>query len=82
MKKLVLYANSMYGIVKKGRRVCFFTQGLFPCKWERDVKEWKNPNLDITLDVVYHVRENVSISEIMKYHDAAKALKYIEERKN
>ena len=66
---------------KKGRRVCFFIDGLIPHKWEKDIKEWKNPNLDITLDVIYHVRRDVSISEIMNYHDGAKALKYIEEKK-
>lgn len=66
---------------KKGRRVSFFIDGLIPHKWERDIKEWKNPNLDITLDVVYHVRRDVSISEIINYHDGTKALKYIEEKK-
>ncbi len=64
---------------KKGRRVSFFTNGIIPHKHERDVKEWKNKNLDIVIKVTYKERK-ASIDEMLKWHDAEKAIAYLNEK--
>lgn len=64
---------------KKGRIVSFFTDGFFPKKDERDVKEWKHPNLNIRMEITYR-EYNPSIAEVLKWHDAEKAIAYLNER--
>lgn len=64
---------------KKGRRISFFTNTFFK-KNHRDVKEWKHPNLNITLVIEYTPFEP-SISYVLDWHNAEAALQYLEERK-
>lgn len=45
------------------------------------IKEWKEPNLDLTLRLdPIDVSDTVSIKEVLKIHDAAGALKFLRER--
>ena len=63
---------------KKGRRVSFFIDTFFPKKDERDVKEWKE-ELNIRIETTY--REfNPSVAEVLKWHDAEKAIAYLNEK--
>lgn len=63
---------------KKGRRVSFFLDKFFPSKDERDVKEWKE-DLNIRIETTY--REfNPSVAEVLKWHDATRAIAYLNER--
>ena len=64
---------------KKGRRVSFFTTHYFK-KNHYDVKEWKHPNLNITLVVEYTPFEP-SINYVLDWHNAEAAFQYLEERK-
>lgn len=81
---------SKYGIdlsfgiwnLKKGRVVSFFTNKVTPFfykEWEKDIKEWKEP-LDITLKVTYKKCTNMSIEEVLKWHDMEKAIQYLKEK--
>lgn len=63
---------------KKGRIVSFFNCALFDRNtW--DIKEWKTP-LNITLKSSARKRSNVSIAEVLKWHDADKAIQYLKEK--
>lgn len=64
---------------KKGRRVSFFTDGFFLSKDERDVKEWKHPDLNIKIEISYS-EYNPSIAEVLKWYDAEKAIAYLNEK--
>lgn len=45
------------------------------------IKEWKEPNLDLTLRLEpVDVSERVSIKDVLKIHDATNALKFLRER--
>lgn len=45
------------------------------------IKEWKEPNLDLTLRLEpVDVSDTVSIKDVLKIHDAAGALKFLRER--
>lgn len=45
------------------------------------IKEWKEPNLDLTLRLEpVDVSDSVSIKDVLKIHDAAGALKFLRER--
>ena len=64
---------------KKGRRVSFFSGNPFK-KDFRDIKEWKSP-LNLTIKVQYKDISNVmSIQDVLKWHDAEKAIQYLNER--
>lgn len=63
---------------KRGRRVSFFTNCFFK-KNHYDIKEWKHPNLNITLTIAYTIFEP-SISYVLDWHDAKAAFQYLEER--
>ena len=65
--------------LKKGRKVSFFTDYFFK-KNHYDVKEWKHPNLNITLIIEYTPFEP-SISYVLDWHNAEAAFQYLEERK-
>lgn len=63
---------------KKGRVVSFFLDRFFPRKDERDIKEWKE---ELNIKIVTTYREfNPSIAEVLKWHDAEKAIAYLNER--
>lgn len=63
---------------KKGRVVSFFLDRFFPRKNERDVKEWKE---ELNIKIVTTYREfSPSIAEVLKWHDAEKAIAYLNER--
>ena len=64
---------------KKGRRVSFFTENFIPRKYERDVKEWKEKDLNITVEITYK-EWKPSIAEVLKWHDTEKAIIYLNER--
>lgn len=63
---------------KKGRLISFFNFSLFK-KITWDIREWKypDPNLTIKLEVK---EKKVSISEILKWHNADEAIQYLTER--
>jgi hypothetical protein len=62
---------------KKGRRVSFFHSKLFD-KNTWDIKEWKEKELNIEVRV-YHTERKASIEDL-KYFDATKVKKYLDER--
>lgn len=64
---------------KKGRRVSFLNDGFFLSKDERDVKEWKHPDLNIKIEISYR-EYNPSIAEVLKWYDAEKAIAYLNEK--
>ena len=64
---------------KKGRLVSFFVGNPFK-KDFRDIKEWKT-KLDITVKVEYKdISSSMSLEDILKWHDAEKAIQYLNER--
>ena len=64
---------------KRGRLVSFFVDNPFK-KGFRDVKEWKT-KLDITVKIEYtDVSNSMSIEDVLKWHDAEKAIQYLNER--
>lgn len=64
---------------KRGRLVSFFVGNPFK-KDFRDVKEWKT-KLDIEIKIEYKdISNSMSIEEILKWHDAEKAIQYLNER--
>ena len=64
---------------KKGRLVSFFDGNPFK-KDFRDVKEWKT-KLDIMVKIEYtDISNSMSIDEVLKWHDAEKAIQYLNER--
>lgn len=64
---------------KKGRLVSFFDGNPFR-KDFRDVKEWK-AKLDIMIKIEYtDVSNSMSIDDVLKWHDAEKAIQYLNER--
>lgn len=64
---------------KKGRRVSFFIDNIIPRKHERDIKEWKEKNLDITIEITYS-EWNPTIAEVLNWHDTEKAITYLNEK--
>jgi hypothetical protein len=64
---------------KKGRRVSFFIDSFFPKKDEKDVKEWKHPDLNIRIEFTYK-EYSPSIAEVLKWYDIEKAIIYLNER--
>lgn len=64
---------------KKGRLVSFFVDNPFKKNF-RDVKEWKT-KLDIMVKIEYtDISNSMSIDEVLKWHDAEKAIQYLNER--
>ena len=64
---------------KKGRLVSFFVGNPFK-KDFRDIKEWKT-KLDIMVKVEYKdISSSMSIEDVLKWHDAEKAIQYLNER--
>ena len=64
---------------KKGRLVSFFVDNPFKKNF-RDVKEWKT-KLDIMVKIEYtDISNSMSIEDILKWHDAEKAIQYLNER--
>lgn len=64
---------------KRGRLVSFFEGNPFK-KDFRDIKEWKT-KLDITLIIEYiDISNSKSIDEVLKWHNAEKAIQFLNER--
>ena len=64
---------------KKGRLVSFFVDNPFKKNF-RDVKEWKT-KLDIMVKIEYtDISNSMSIEDVLKWHDAEKAIQYLNER--
>lgn len=64
---------------KKGRIISFFSGNPFK-KDFRDIKEWKT-KLDITLKIEYRdISKSMSIDDVLKWHEAEKAIQYLNER--
>ena len=64
---------------RKGRLVSFFVDNPFKKNF-RDVKEWKT-KLNITVKIEYtDVSNSMSIEDVLKWHDAEKAIQYLNER--
>lgn len=68
---------ALYGF-KKGRVISFFSSSLFK-KITWDIREWKYPDLDLTIRLEIE-EEEISISEILKWHNADVAIQYLTER--
>lgn len=64
---------------RRGRLVSFFVGNPFK-KDFRDIKEWKT-KLNIKLKIEYiDISNSMSIEEVLKWHDAEKAIQYLNER--
>lgn len=64
---------------KRGRLVSFFV-GNFLKKNFRDIKEWKS-DLNISVKVEYtDISNSMSIEEVLKWHNAEKAIQFLNER--
>ena len=64
---------------KRGRLVSFFVDNPFKKNF-RDVKEWKT-KLDIMVKIEYtDISNSMSIEDVLKWHDAEKAIQYLNER--
>ena len=64
---------------KKGRLVSFFVDNPFKKNF-RDDKEWKT-KLDIMVKIEYtDISNSMSIEDVLKWHDAEKAIQYLNER--
>lgn len=79
---------SKYGILvsfglwnsKKGRRISFFTDSLIFVKpWEKDIKEWKEKELDLKVHISTE-EYTPSIQEVLECYDSEKAIQYLKER--
>lgn len=69
---------------KKGLAISFYSEDVSIIEYiknknKRGVQQWKNPELNITIEYKYE-KVNRSISEVLDYHDSEKALKYLVER--
>jgi hypothetical protein len=65
---------------KKGRLVSFFVGNPFK-KDFRDIREWKTKYLDVDIHIEYtDVSSSISIEDVLKWHDAEKAIQYLNER--
>ncbi len=68
---------SIYRSNKKGRVISWYNCSLFNRNtW--DIKEWKAP-LNVTIKSSTRKR-NMSIAEVLKWHDANKAIQYLKEK--
>jgi len=68
---------SIYRSNKKGRVISWYNCSLFNRNtW--DIKEWKAP-LNVTIKSSTRKR-NMSIAEVLKWHDADKAIQYLKEK--
>lgn len=66
--------------LKKGRKVSFFLDKPFSLKeWEKDVKEWKESDLNITFEIKYE-KKNMTLEQILKWPDSNKVIQYLKER--
>lgn len=64
--------------MRRGRRISFWNMEIRNKKtW--DIKEWKEPQLALTLDIEYRAY-TPSIDEIMQWYDGDKAIQYLVER--
>jgi hypothetical protein len=63
---------------KKGRVISFFNASLFNRKtW--DIKEWKESDLDLCLQITY-IKAHPCIDDILKWHNQEQAIQYLKER--
>ena len=69
-----------YWTSRKGIRISFFDFAIRK-KATWDIRQWKYPELDLRVEWHY-VPVDVSIETILKYHDAEKAIQYLNERKD
>ena len=75
-----VYAFTIFNF-KKGRLISFFTDGFLDfLKNHRDVKEWKEKEIDIEIKYEYKETDCVSISEVLEWTDIEKAIQYLKER--
>jgi hypothetical protein len=74
-----------YGIVvgfnvwnlKRGRVISFFDSEIFNRKtW--DIKEWKEPDFDLSLETTFE-EYTPSIQEVLEWHDGKQAFQYLKE---
>jgi hypothetical protein len=73
----IMLPFSIYRSNKKGRVISWYDCSLFNRNtW--DIKEWKAP-LNITIKSSTRKR-NMSIAEVLKWHDADKAIQYLKEK--
>lgn len=71
---MLIHFSLMYA--NKGRVISFFDGDHF---LDQKIKQWKTPHLDAQLTIRYK-KIDISMRELMNYHDADKAIQYIKER--
>ena len=64
--------------LKKGRKICFFND--IGEKYFRSIKEWKQKELNITIEYEYRENKYVSINDVLKLRNVEKAIQYLNER--
>lgn len=79
-KKYGIYVGFNVWTRKKGRIISFFEGSIiFKKEYEKDLKEWKEKDLDLQFKV--SVKEYTpSIQEVLDWHDGEKAIQYLKER--
>ena len=82
LQEIYSHYNCKFNIwnTKRGKRVSFFVDDILPhFKDKRDVKEWKQIDLNITLKVTYR-KFTPSLEEVIKWHNAEQAIAYLKEK--
>ena len=79
-EKFGIYVGFNVWTWKKGRVISFFNGTfIFPKDYEKDLKEWKDKELDLQLKVSFKECE-VSILDVLNWYDSEKAIQYLKER--
>lgn len=74
------YAFTIFNF-KKGRLISFFTDSFLDfLKNHRDVKEWKEKEIDIEIKYEYEEIDYISITDILNWPNVEKATQYLNER--
>ena len=74
------YAFTVFDF-KKGRLISFFTNTFLDClRNHRDIKEWKEKEIDIEIKYEYEEIDCISINDVLKWPNIEKATQYLNER--
>lgn len=77
-RDLGFFLNFTFWNFKRGKIISFYDFSPFD-KSTWDVKEWKEPDLKFKLEIE-PIEAQVSISDILNYHDSDLAIEYLKER--
>lgn len=74
------YAFTIFNC-KEGRLISFFTETFMDfLRNHRDVKEWKEKEIDIEIKYEYEEIDDISINDVLKWRNIEKAIQYLSER--